>query len=415
MKKVNTWFSGTSVYITLAPFLLLYFVIAIVFAPNKYVLDEYRYVQYANNLLVGHFSSPAPNIELWTGRGYPATIAPFLFLKLPLMVLRLLNGCFLYFSLIVFNKCVNIYTSENGLSIYTILLGLYFPVYISLPFIMTECMTWFLISIISWLFIKTLKKENISWKWILITGFMIAFLAMVKVIFGYVILAMIIFSAGMLWNTKFRLSATKSLYIFSFALLLCFPYLIATYSVTGKVFYWSNSSSMSLFTISAPYANDYGDWKSEGDMLKNPNYKAFESSIINLSDSGKDNAYKKKAIENIKAHPLKYFSNCVANLGRMLFDYPYTSTDQSPRNYFYLLPDMFVFVFMMITLGLSAIHYKKLSAEMFFLLVFILIYLGGSMLVSAYCRMFYVTMPFWMLFFCYVFNRVAILEVKKIE
>jgi hypothetical protein len=414
MKKLITWYSEQKVHIKLIPFLLLYLGICFVFAPNKFVGDEDRYITYAKNLLIGHYSPPAPNIDLWSGRGYPAVLVPFLYFNLPFMVLRLLNAFFLYGSLILVNKTINIYTSgsKNTVSAYTILLGLYFPVYRSLPVLMTECLAWFLISIICYLFIKILNQKSASWKSIFICGISIAFLAMVKLIFGYVIILMIIFSLLMLCKSIFRRIAKISLYIFSFSFLLCLPYLIYTYTLTNKIFYWTNCSSMSLFTMSAPYPKDYGEWKSEAQLLQNPDYKEFAESIVNLSPTEKDNAFRKKALENIKKHPLKYIINCLANIGRLFFEYPYSSANQSIGTYFFLGPNIILFSLMLFALIVGLNRYKKLPVELVFLLSFIMIYLAGCSLVSAMCRMFIITLPFWTIFMFFVYNNFINIKLK---
>jgi hypothetical protein len=213
--------------------------------------------------------------------------------------------------------------------------------------------------------------------------------------------------------SKFRLVAKKAAYIFSVSFILCVPYLIYTYNLTGKIFYWTNCSGMSLYTMSTPYASDYGDWKSEETMLKNPHYKPFVQSISKLSTIAKDLAYKKQANENIRQYPEKFLANCLSNIGRLFFNYPYTNTAQSNTTYFYLAPNMFICVFIIITLGLGSIHYKKLPIEIVLLLFIIMIYLTGSVLVSAYCRMFIVTMPFWMLFFFYILNIIILDKIKN--
>jgi hypothetical protein len=413
MKSFFRWFSGLNIYLKLIPFLLLYLAVSLLFAPDKLVSDETRYVLYARYLIKGIYTPPAPDIDLWAGRGYSALLAPFLFLKLPLIALRLLNAFLLYFSLIIFNKTIELYTLVKKVSIYTIFLGLYFPIYMLLPLIMTECLTWLLICMIIYFFIKINKQKSLSRKPIIICGFLIAFLAMTKVIFGYIIASMIVFSLFMQLFSKFRLAAKKTTYIFSVSFILCIPYLIYTYNLTGKIFYWSDSGGMSLFTMSAPYPKDYGDWKPEDQMLQNPNYKTFIQSISKLSPLDRDAAYKKQAIENIKKYPLKYSLNCLANAGRLFFGYPKTNTLQSFDMYFYLLPNMFVVSFIAITLSIGIYHFNKIPYEIFFLFFFVLIYLLGSVLLSAYCRMFMITVPFWMLFFFYIRNNVITVNIRK--
>lgn len=413
MKKLIHWYSLLNIYLKLVPFLVLYLTICFVFAPHDFVLDEKRYISYAHDLLRGFYSFPAPNISLWSGRGYSAVIVPFVFLKLPLMAIRLLNGFLLYFSLIIIYKCINIYTTRKSALIFTIILGLYFPVFEKLPLTETECFTWFLITSICYLFVKSLREEKVNWELIILCGFTIAYLAMTKIIFGYVILGMLIFSILMLVFTKLRLVAKKSTYIFSIAMIFCLPYLIYTYSLTKKIFYWSDSGSMSLYDMSVPFANDSGDWKDYSQMQENPNYKPFADSLLKLSSSEKDSVYRTRAIKNIKRYPKKYLLNCVANLGRLLFSYPFTNMQEDVKTYYTIIPNMFVAVFIVITLGLSLFNYKKVPDELFLLLIFILIYLAGSTLVSAFRRMFYITMPFWILFFAYVLNNIVTIKIKK--
>jgi hypothetical protein len=413
MRKFLQWYSGLSIYLKLIPFLILYLLISFLFRPAELVNDEIRYMLYTKYLLNGIYSPAAPDINLWAGRGYPALLVPLLLLKVPVIGLRLLNAFLLYFSLIVFNKTIEIYTSSKAVSIYTILLALYFPMYKSLPALMTECLTWFLLTLIVYLFVKISKQKTFSWKSICLCGFIVAYLAMTKIIFGWVIIVMVVFSFALLLVSRYRSIAKASAYIFSLAFILCIPYLLYTYTLTNKVFYWTNCSGMSLYTMSAPYPKDYGDWKPAEEMALNPNYRDFIQSISKLQPLDQDIAYKKQAIENIKKYPAKYFMNCIANTGRLFFEYPFTNVSQSTGTFFFMIPNMFVVVFITIALGLGIYYRQKLPGEILFMLVFVFIYLSGSVLVSAYCRMFIVTMPFWMLFFFYVFNELAFAGIKK--
>src|SRR6201996_7107339 len=312
MKGLLHRYSGLSIYVKLIPFLLIYLAIAFLFAPGELVNDEIRYMMYTKYLLNGIYTPHAPNIDLWSGRGYPVFLLPFVFLKAPLILLRLLNAFLLYFSIILFYKTVKTYCSEKIAFTYTLLLALYFPVYMNLKEIKTECFTWFLITLIIYLFVKISRQKIFSWKAIFLCGFLIAFLAMTKIIFGYVILLMAILSLALLLLSRFKSMAKRSAYIFSIAFLLCIPSLGYTYNLTHKVFYWTTCSGISLYTMSAPYPKDYGDWKPEEDMLNNPNYRPFILSISELPSIEKDMAYRKQAIENIKTHPAKYLMNCMA-------------------------------------------------------------------------------------------------------
>lgn len=413
MKKKLNWYFRLNIYYQLAPFLLLYLAICFVFVPHNFIDDEERYLRFARNILHGFYSPPYPNIDLWNGPGYPLIIAPFLLLKLPLMAIRVLNALMMYASLVLIYKTIRLYATRNIAFFSVVLLGLYFPVYEKIPLILTECLTWFLISLIGYLFLKIGREKTFSWKTIRLCSLSIAFLTMTKVVFGYVIIAMLFISVILFLLSKFRSTAKKFTYIFALSFLLCLPYLAYTYSVTNKIFYWTNSGGWSLFNMSAPYPNDWGDWKDNPQMLQNPNYKAFADSVLKLHPMNRDAAYKARAIENIKHYPKKYLVNCVANLGRMFFSYPFTNMEQDVKTYFTIIPNMFVLVFIVISLGLSVFNYKKLPQELIILLLFMLIYLAGSTLVSAFRRMFYITMPFWTIFIAYVLSNIVSIKIKR--
>lgn len=406
MRKFINWYSGLNVYVALIPFLIFYLLICLVFTRDRPHNDEVRYLLYTKYILNGYYS-PVPAIDLWSGRGYSAFLVPFLALKIPAMKLTFLNAFLLYFSLVIFNKTIGLYTLSKTISIYTVILGLYFPIYMSLPILLTECLTWFLLTTVAYLLLQTIKTGEISWRSIVLSAFFIAYLAMTKVIFGWVIILMIIISIAMLLIKRFKSAGKITAYIFSFSFILCLPYLIYTYNITGKILYWTNCSGLSLYTMTAPYPKDYGDWKPEEDMAVNPKYKDFIKTVINLPTVQKDQAYKRAAIANIKKYPAKYVMNCVANLGRLFFEYPHTDTLQSSGTFFFLAPNMFVFVFIIMALAISVFYLKKIPDEIIVVLVFIMVYLAGSTFVSAYCRMFIVTLPFWMFFFFYVLRNIG--------
>jgi hypothetical protein len=167
--------------------------------------------------------------------------------------------------------------------------------------------------------------------------------------------------------------------------------------------------------MSTPYSNELGDWWHEDSLSLSPNHKAFMDSISILPPVQKDEAYKNAALNNIKNHPTKYFSNWIANIGRLLFSYPYSNKQQSINTYFTFLPDMFIVVIITLTFSISIIHYKRFPEGMIFLLLFILIYLFGCSLVSAYRRMFYITMPFWFLYFSYFFDKIVSVKIRSPE
>lgn len=414
MKRLIKWYSGLNIYIKLSPFLLAYFVLIKYWVlPTNLSGDEGRYIMFSKNLLNGFYSPPYPDINLWNGPGYPIFITPFIALDLPFFVIRLLNGLLLYFSLIFVYKSILVYSPKRVALISAILVGSYFPAFQMLRFMHTETLSWFLISLTCLSFIKYWRHNSVSLNYLTLSAFTIAYLSMVKVIFGYVIIAVLIISTLFYFLPRFRIFARKSIFVFGLSLVFCMPYLIYTYNLTNKPFYWTNSGSMSLYTMSTPYADELGDWSHLKELQVNPNHKSFIDSIANLKPLERDNAFKTAGIKNIKEHPQKFIANCVANIGRLFFEYPYTNKKEDINTLFYIFPAMFVIVFISITMFIGLLYFKHIPFEFFVLLLFFLIYLLGSALVSAYSRMFNITLPYWVLFGSYVFNNFISIKLKN--
>lgn len=407
MNKIANWYFHKNVYLKFLPFLFFYILICLVFSGKDFYGDEPRYVAFANNLLHGFYSPSYPNINLWNGPGYPIILMPFVFFKLPYLLFRLLNAFFLYFSLIITYNTICNFSTKKAAIFFTIVLGFYYPVYYETIYIVTEPFTWLLISLLCFLFIKCFQQKEISWKILILTAFTIAYLAMTKVVFGYVIFIMICISLMMFFVKAYRDWAKKATLLFLIAFIFCLPWLFYTYSLTHKAFFWADSGSLSLYTMSSPYENELGDWDIVGDGIPNPKRAVFMDSVSRLQPMQREAAYQDAAIQNIKAHPKKYASNWLANIGRLFFSLPFSNKVQSLTTYFTLIPNMFIVVIMVFVLGVSTVHYKKFPFAFVLLFLFLAIYLFGSSLVSAYRRMFHITMPYWIILIAYFFSNVV--------
>ena len=413
MKILKQWYSGLNIYYKLLPFLALYLIICIVFNKNVLIGDETRYLRFANNIINGNFSQKYAETNLSSGPGYPLVLVPFVFLKLPLIVPKLFNGVLLYLSLIISYKTFRFYTSAKKSLLFTILLGLYYPIYEIMPKILTECLSWLLVSLTCFLFIKNFKQEEVLWKYVIMVSVTIAYLAMTKVIFGYVITFMLFVSILMLFLPTYRSQAKKSTLIFLFSFILCLPWLFYTYNITNMPFYWTDSGGSAFYAMSTPYEGELGDWKSNSELISNPNHKVFIKSISSLNPWEMDKAFKGKAIKNIREHPIKYISNWFANVGRILFSYPFTGRMQTIKTYFTLIPNMFILVLLVFTIPISVVNYKKFPDILVLIFIFMTIYLLGSSFVSGFKRIFFISIPFWSIFLLYVFNNIIIIKARS--
>ena len=379
-------------YILFLPYLLFYISIVLAFKKNIYVGDETRYLMFAHNILNGFYSLPPPEINLWNGPGYPLLLSIFIKIHLSDIIIVLTNAVWIYLSLILTYKTLKYFLTCKKAFLWTAVLGLYYPLYRMLPKILTETFTWFLVSLIVFLSFKLYYDKKRSFFNILMLGFVIFYLMITKVIFGYVVL--LLFILLIIWYAIGRLNATKKYaWALLLALLLSTPYLYYTYTLTGKYFYWSNAGSFSLYLMSTPYATEDGRFMSPKDLLQSPlHHQEADSILTKMPALQMDKALKKLAIHNIKNHPFKYFKNWLSNLYRLFIAGPFLD---EPKNLIYTIPNLLIVTIISWSLfGLKNI-YSQISFPLFFLLVFFLIYLGGSSLVTAKSRMFYITLPFW--------------------
>jgi len=276
-----------------------------------------------------------------------------------------------------------------------------------------------------------------------LAGITMGYLALTKVIFGYIIIFMLI-GCSLLWIIS-RRSANyrKVAFILLIAFATTWPYLIYTYQLTGRIFYWGTSGGNNLYWMSNPIEGEYGDWlptpKSDSIHLKSSTNEPETRGIINTKNNyapgradsirlhhlkdfeiinsykgvKKDDAYKSIAISNIKLHPGKYVMNWISNIGRILFNYPYSYTYQKPTTLLRLPLNGIIVVFMIYCLIPTLIHWRKIIFPIRFILFFILIYLSVSSLASAEARMFSIVVPMLLFWMAFVIKKTITIKMKE--
>jgi hypothetical protein len=395
------------------PLLLLYLVIVIIFSSNKFAGDESGYVRYANHLINGYQAAPGEN-RLWWGPGYPIILAPFIFLKIPLLAAKILNAVFVFGAVLYFYKTVSLYFENKHAIILTFAMGLYPPMLTLLNVVMTENLVYLLVSGFMFHFCRALRESGAARGHLLAASAYLGYLALTKVFFGYVILAGILLFTGLsVWQRTDK--TKKTTYIYLMALLLCLPYLTYTYSVTGRFFYWGSSGGMSLYWMSTSYhKNEVGSWFSYANVKDTPElatHRDFFDKISGLSEIEKNKAFTRQAITNITHHPVTYFKNWIANNSRLLFSFPYSFTEQKISTLFYLIPNMFIVVLLILSVYPAILRWRIIPYELLALLVFVLITYGGTSLLSAYDRQFRPLVPFFLIWLSFVYIRILKIEL----
>ena len=247
-------------------------------------------------------------------------------------------------------------------------------------------------------------------------GFMFGYLCLTKVFFGYVLAATLVLALAIYLRRRTAASRGNVL-VLIVALVTCLPYLVYTFGLTGRPFYWGNSGGMSLYWISTPFEEERGDWFSEKSVYATPELRAhhgaFLDEIAGLDGLEKDTAFRHAAIRNIRKNPRKFVSNWMANVGRLLFNYPYSYTPQKLTTYFYLLPNMFLVVMLVLSAYPAWLGRKRIPPEMYALFLFGLVALAGSSLLSAYERQSRVLLPVWITWIAFVATRFV--EIRTAE
>lgn len=406
MKKLLQKIAPLSPWLVYAPFFVVWVIMAVSLMDNsQLVMDEVRYWGFATNLLDGHFHYLEGDNFLWSGPGYPLFLVPFVALNAPLWLIKAMNAVLLYLAIVYLFKTLALYLGREKAYLGSLLFGFYLPLYtMALPNIMTEALVVLLVVLTMFTTARAIKQKHLSFKQLWLPGLCLTGLVLTKIIFGYAVLFMTLFLA-VAWFWKKGNAKLRPLFgIFGLCVVFLLPFLIYTFSLTGKPFYWGNTAGLSLYWMSSPHAEELGDWHgaslNEHPQLK-ANHGAFFDSISHLGPVEKDEALKAKAIENIKAHPKKFLYNCVANVGRTLFSHPLSYLKPSNGLYYYLVPNIFILVLGTFFLLPTLLYHRRFPTELLALLALAALYFGETIVVASYARFFFMIVPiliWWLAF-----------------
>ena len=414
-------------FLLFSPFLFLYVVFVFIYPTTAQFGDESRYIAYAKYLMSDFdLSARQLNIDfLGNGPGYPIFLIPLVALKLPLITYTIVNALLYYLSVVFVFKTLIQFTSFSRAAVLSVFWGCHFNLLEYMRWIYTETICAFLISLFAFLLTSSYLKN--SRNNLYLSGFVFGYLALVKPIFGYVLLCFLIggFILGIrhLKKPNYR----KFIAVVLVAVATTLPYLVYTYHQTGKVFYWSSFGGNNLYWMSSPAEKEHGDWFSDPDVPENPdgsNIKGYKKSVLlnhqkdfeeinQYEGLERDDAFKKIALNNIRSHPLKFIENCFANAGRILFNFPYSYTLQKPNTLFRLPFNGIITVLLLICIIPTIRNWKRIDFSLRFLLFFALIYLGGSVLGSAETRMFTIIVPVLLIFIGYIFQKSVRIHLGK--
>ncbi len=376
------------------PLLALYLCIAATGWNRPTVQDETRYLGFADNLTHGYYSPPGA-IQLWSGPGYPLLLAPFRAAGFGPGALRLLNAPLLCAAVWCFLRFLRNHLPDRAALLGAGALALYFPVWKFLPVLMTEVLALCLVCLLLWAWSEILRRERLSWRWLVAAGIAFAWLALTRAIFGYILFACLAIYLVCAALTRAR-SARRLLLAHLLAAALCLPWLACTHARTGRLFYWATSGGMSLYWMTSGGDGEWGAWQGSNEVRDTaelaPHREFFERLSL-MDELQRDDALKARARENLAAHPAVYLRNIGANLSRMFFSFPYTHTEQKLSTLFYALPNSFLLAFVTLALLRLARGASARWPAIYPYLLFGGAAFAGTALLSAYPRMLFPFVP----------------------
>lgn len=430
-------------YLLFSPFLIVYIAVILIFSKIENTGDEIRYITYAHNLIHGYFSPPYPYIDLGNGPGYPMILMPFIALKLPLIYLKLLNALFYYISIIFLYKSLLKIVPLKSALILTLIWAFYPNTFEQMTYTLPEVFATSLIPLFLFYIINAFTSDTSkkAGNYLIFAGLTFGYLALTKPIFGYVLTLMLVFTL-LLWITnKKSLNYKKTAILLVIGFLTTVPYLVYTYNLTGKIFYWSSFGGNNLYWMSTPYENEYGEYykypfapladripgsekllkqnhdKDFENLLKNPEVR--KANLLNgkiqddLSNGTvQDDLLKKIAYQNIKSHPIKFLENCLSNAGRIIFNYPGSYILQKPSTLRRLPVNGTLIVLCLFCFVSTLLNWKRVMFPIRLLLFFSFLYFGGSLLGSAGSRMFTLIVPILLFWIAYISQRTIKIKFK---
>lgn len=429
MKKL---FSTKNPYLIFSPFLVVYVFLILYLPTNGKFGDETYYLKFAHNIVNGFYSPASPDIDLMYGPGYPLIIAPFIALNLPLLFITLLNAALYYFSIILLFKSLQQISTFRIAIVFSLFWALYYHNFEQLHLIYTETITSFLISLIIFCVIKTFNPTTsvTNKKFIIIAGFALGYIALIKVIFGYVLICMLLGSCFLYLINRKAVKYRSGLFILLISLATTLPYLTYTYHLTGRIFYWGTSGGTNLYWMSSPHPREYGDWINFEKLENSYNNKYEYASMPGRSDSIRsnhlkdqedlykfkgvelDDQYRKIAIQNIKSYPIKFLQNCFSNLGRFFFNYPKSYVLQRPINLIRLPLNGTLLLFLIFSSLPTIINWHRIDYPIRFMIFIALLYMGGSILGSTEPRMFSVIVPILLIWIAYIYQKTVKINLQ---
>jgi 4-amino-4-deoxy-L-arabinose transferase-like glycosyltransferase len=371
------------------------------------IWDEGRYLQYAKRLVQG-FYVPAGNPDFINGPGYPILLMPFIADGSTLLMARLLNAFFMAGAVWFVWLTMRRYATPRWAAAGAWITGLH-PTLVWMSFaIMTEPLSMFCLTGFMWAFTHALRGER-GWHWIASAAGFLGWLTLTRVIFGHVMMASLVMCSALLLIREWRPQLKRALLVLAGGFMLCVPWLVHTWQKTGQILCWSTTSGELLYWMCSHREGENGHWFNYKDAMTlpalAPHHGDFFEETLKLPVPEREAAFKAAAMTSLKANPKQFAYNWACNLSRLAFGFPRSHLPEELRSVV-LIAINGPIIAAATLLGLLGLwRWRSLPVEIWLLMGFSAIYLGGSSLAPALPRYFVIVLPILLLGVAAVWSR----------
>jgi hypothetical protein len=313
----------------LLPLLALYALVAAVGQPgSRPVGDEAPLLRLSDRILHGHYAVPGTMDSisyLWHGPGTPLLLTPLVALDLPLVAVRFVGPVLLFAAVLLFYRLLRLRLAPRAALMGTCAFGLYVPFYEGLPSLHKEPLAVLLVTA-ALLWTSRLLAGGRR-RHLVLAGLALGGLAMVRLEYGWLALALLAVSAAWWLLGADRAAARRIVGVCLVALATCVPWLIYTYELTGHALYWGNSGGSSLYWMSPTGdLRETGQWHAVHTVFQDPSlsgYRPLFTGLSRLTPVERDETLSHTALANMRARPALYVRNLAANVIRLWFLQPF--------------------------------------------------------------------------------------------
>lgn len=362
--------------------LLVYVVATLAANRPDLIWDEGRYLDFAKNLTQGFYADPK-NPDIINGPGYPLVLAVLLMMKMPLIGLRMFNALFMALAVWFSFRAVKLYAGSRWALGVALVTALHPNLVRTASYLMTEELAVCSIAGFAWAFSEALRSEKMNWLIMVVAALVFAWLTMTRVFFGNVIMASLPFLVLLaLIMKRERGRLLRALMVMLLAFAMCLPWLAYTKAKTGENLCWSTVGGELLYWMTSTHEGENGHWFSVEDAQTKPqlvvHHREFYLPYYELPVKEREERFKKRAGEQLKANPAGVFKNWLCNWGRLIIGYPRSFERMDFTALVLFVVNGPLVLALLWTCVVALRRWREVPAEILVIGLLSFIYIGGS-------------------------------------